>query len=215
MPIKFGSALFSKMQKRYWELPHLKDAPFALAIHDFHGNDSMTWTATALDDYLYGVRASWHKDEKGTLHVTETLIKEHVWGSKKPIPSGFFNQPDAEHISAIIFSNAGTISKFNRMGKLAGFGNPKVKMLRSGLRHDFDPKADKPIPFSVEVEPGKYTEGWSDGIRVFHNPRALKPIPPEVLPGCSHHFFHEGRRRAFLPDGFVHTSVTMVLQPRV
>ena len=44
-------------------------------------------------------------------------------------------------------------------------------------------------------------------------------VPPAIVPFHScraqhTHFFHEGRRRAFLPDGFVHTSITMVLQPR-
>ncbi len=213
LPIKFGSALYSKLKKRYWELPHIKGLPFALAIHDFHSNDSMTWSASALDEYLYGVRASSNKDDNGTLHITEISIKEHIWGSKR-IPSGFFNQPDSENISAVIFSNAGTIAKFNRMGKLAGFGNPKVKMVRTGLRHNFDPNADKPIPFSVEVEPGKYTETWSDGVRVFHNPNALNPFPPGLLPGCSRHFFADGKRRALLPDGFVHTSMTVIFQPK-
>ena len=53
MPIKFGSALFSKLKKRYWELPHMQGAPLIIAIHDFHSEDSMTWTSTALHEYLY------------------------------------------------------------------------------------------------------------------------------------------------------------------
>ena len=38
-----------------------------------------------------------------------------------------FNQPDSEHVSAILFSNAATITKFNRMGKLAGMGGKILK----------------------------------------------------------------------------------------
>lgn len=34
---------------------------------------------------------------------------------KKQIPSGFFNLPDAENVSAVLFTNTGTIPKFLRM----------------------------------------------------------------------------------------------------
>ncbi|MEO6751660.1 MAG: hypothetical protein ABIP85_07765 [Chthoniobacteraceae bacterium] len=213
MPIKFGSALFSKLKKRYWDLPHMRGMPFVLAIHDFCGNDSMTWSAPAIEDYLFGLRASWRKDENGKLHITENKITEHRWGNKT-IPSGFFNQPGAEHISAVLFSNSATLSKFNRMGKLAGFGSPEVKMIRVGVKHNFDPNATEPIPFRVEVEPGKYSERWTEGVRVFHNSLALLPIPPGVFEQCAHHFLKEGRRVAMLPDGFIHSSRTMVLAPK-
>jgi hypothetical protein len=35
--IKLGSALWSKLNKRYWDLPHVRAMPFVLAIEDFHG----------------------------------------------------------------------------------------------------------------------------------------------------------------------------------
>lgn len=215
MPIKFGSVMFSKLQKRYWELPHMSGMPIVLAVHDFCVNDSMTWSAPAINDYLYGLRASWSKDTAGVLHITETPIRDHRWGNKKPLPSGFFNQPDTEHVSAVLFSNAATLSKFNRMGKLAGFGNPTVKMLRGGLKHDFDPNAAEPIRFVVDVEPGKYSEDWTEGVRVFHNPRALLPIPPGLFERCAYHFLREGRRVAMLPDGFVHSSHTVIIAPKL
>jgi hypothetical protein len=213
MPIKFGSVLFSKMQKRYWELPHMQGMPFVLAVHDFCAGDSMTWSEPAINDYLFGLRASWHKDEAGKLHITETPIKEHRW-RKKVIPSGFFNQPDTEHVSAILFSNSATLSKFNRMGKIAGFGSPDVKMLRVGVKHNFDPNATEPIHFTAEVEPGKYSEEWTEGVRIFHNPRALLPIPPGAFEGCAHHFLKHGRRVAMLPDGFIHSSHMMIIAPK-
>ncbi len=53
-PIKFGSPLFSKMKKKYWEQEHVKGQPFILAIEDFHQPGSMVWTASALEVYLYG-----------------------------------------------------------------------------------------------------------------------------------------------------------------
>jgi hypothetical protein len=213
MPIKFGSALFSKIQKRYWDLPHMRGMPFVLAIHDFCGNDSMTWSAPALEEYLFGLRASWHKDKNEKLQITEHPITEHRWGNKV-IPSGFFNQPDTEHVSAVLFSSSATLSKFNRMGKLAGFGDPSVKMIRGGLKHDFNPDATVPIRFAVDVEPGKYSEDWSEGVRVFHNPRALLPIPFGLFERCAYHFLRDGQRVAMLPYEFIHSSHTVIIAPK-
>ena len=64
MPIKFGSPLFSKLNRKnkYWDLPHVAGHPFVLAIHDYHGlatsdtPGSMTWSRAGLVNYLYGVR---------------------------------------------------------------------------------------------------------------------------------------------------------------
>ena len=34
--IRYGSALYSKLQKEYWELPHVSGKPLLIAIQDFH-----------------------------------------------------------------------------------------------------------------------------------------------------------------------------------
>ena len=82
MPIKFGSVLFSKLQKRYWDLQHMQGKPFILAVHDFCADDSMTWSAPAMNDYLFGLRASWKHDSQGCLKITEHRIKEHRWNNE-------------------------------------------------------------------------------------------------------------------------------------
>ncbi|WP_279497938.1 hypothetical protein [Aeromonas veronii] len=74
----------------------------------------MTWSRTALSEYLYGMRNR-IIDGKPNSHK----IKTHRWNGKE-IPSGFFYQEQAENISAVMFSNQATIPKFNRMGKIAG-----------------------------------------------------------------------------------------------
>lgn len=212
MPIKFGSALFSKLRKRYWEPPHMQGAPLIFAVHDFHSEDSMTWSSTALHEYLYGLRARPGIDEEGNVRTETEPIAEHVWGEKR-IPSGFFKQPDAEHVSAVLFSNAATLSKFNRIGKIAGFGSRDVHMWRVGDLWNPDPKATVPIPFKVLIEPEKYSETWSEGVRVFHNPNALIPIPPELFPLCSHHWAENEQLIDYLPDHFIFNSKTFIMAP--
>ena len=56
VPIKYGSALYSKLKKRYWELPHVEGNSLVLAIQDFHAPASMMWSSNALVEYLYGIR---------------------------------------------------------------------------------------------------------------------------------------------------------------
>ena len=186
MPIKFGSALFSKLNKEYWAKEHVRGLPFALAIEDFSAPGSMVFTRSALQAYLYGYEYTWTRDDTGKLIITPHRIASHEWETKK-IPSGFFFLPGAENVSAVLFSNSGTIAKFNRMGRLAGFGSERIKMVRVGLAFDPDPNASAPRPFRMDVTDPNYSEYWVEGLDVFHNPRALVPLDPRyfrVRPIC-------------------------------
>lgn len=185
MPIKFGSSLYSKLCKKYWEKDHVKGHALILAIHDYHNDNAMTWSRTALSEYLYGIRT---RVENGATKVTK--IQSHKWKDKK-IPSGFFYQGDAEHISAVLFSNQATIPKFNRMGKIGGLGSADVKMIRTGFLYNPDPDAIYPISFSKDVDDPDYEESWSDGLIMFHNPNAKKPVNPNAFKDISHIFYSE------------------------
>lgn len=192
LPIKFAGPLTNKLSRRYWEKAHIAGRPIVLAIADFHYPMSMTWSQTALTTYLYGSEFKWKHDEDGRLVITPEPIAEHVWGDKK-VPSGFFGLPDAEHISAVISSREATISKFNRMGLKAGFGSPRVRMVRAGTRYVQDPNRSAPEEFTAVVHDPDYHEDWVDGLEVYHNPNAKIPLDVDMLWGATHHHI--------LPDG--------------
>lgn len=86
-------------------------------------------------------------------------------------------RPDA--ISAVIASNEATLPKFARIGKIAGFGDPQVRLTRIGAVLDLNGMAVS--QFSTETEVGTPSESWSTGIWVFHNPQATKPIDPDFF----------------------------------
>jgi len=200
MPIKFGSALYSKLQKRYWELPHVVNKPIVLAIQDFHFPRSMTWSEPSLAPYLYARQYSALYDEHGNLTISPHIVREHRWGDKV-IPSGFFNQPGAENISAVITNSQGTVTKFNRMGFKAEFGSRAVRMTRRGTRYVHDQNAARPQPFVQMVHAPDYVEDWVEGMNVYHNPTALIPLPPEMLPGAAHHILRpDGQIGSLIPD---------------
>lgn len=213
MPIKFGSPLFSKLNKRYWELPHVAGKPLVFAIADFHEPGSMMWSSSALFQYLYGVRHEISYDSNGQLVISTLKIDTHSIGEKK-IPSGFFFQEDAQNISAVLFSASGTISKFNRMGKQAGFGSGRVKMIRSGFCHDHDPNASLPKPFTVEIKPDNYFETWGEGLSMYHNPNAVHPVPEALFPSIAHHHFVDGEILSSLPEFHPYSSTTLVISPK-
>ena len=230
MAIKYGSALFAKLMKRnaqgehYWERERVRDIPFTLAIADFHmpgaiAEDdcappeigSMVYSQTALHEYLYGVR-SMHEHVDGQLRVWTEEIEGHTFGSKR-IPSGFFNLPNAEHVAAVIFSNAGTIAKFDRMGVGAGFKPADCRYFRQGLRYDPDPNAASGRAFMEEIEIG-HDERWADEIQIFHNPRAIRPLPEEWFPSAQHHRFDGDNIVSIVPGTPVLASSTLCLHSR-
>lgn len=127
------------------------------------------------------------------------------------IPSGFFFLPDAEHISAVIFNSAATISKFNRMGVISGFGSDDVTLVVEGLMVDPDEGATTPMEFAQVVGPD-YFERWIDGTDVFHNPRATYPLDPELLPEAAHHHLQpDATMLSLVPPGKLIGSITTVL----
>jgi len=190
MPIKFGSVLHSKMKKEYWKAEHVKDLPFLIAIHDFSSPRSMVHTRSALERYVFGYEHDFRRNKHGNLEILPKRVEEHRWG-EKVIQSGFFELPDSENVSGILFSNSGTISKFNRMGILNGFGSGRVMSVREGTMVNHDPKATLPQYFRVLVNAAGYEETWVEGLSVLHNPHALRPLDPDLLPGAAHLFLLE------------------------
>jgi hypothetical protein len=213
LPIKFAGPLTAKLGKRYWERPNVQGRPLVLAIQDFHAPMSMTMSRTALPVYLYGYVHDWEHQPDEKLVITPRKVTSHSWGAKE-IESGFFSLPGAENISAVFANASATISKFNRMGAVAGFGSKRVRMIRRGFVTDIDPNASVPKPFVAEVSSPDYHESWIEGMDVYHNPNALHPLVPDMFPGAAHHFIDgDGQLRSFVPDWQPLSSTTHILVP--
>jgi hypothetical protein len=89
-------------------------------------------------------------------------------------------------VAAVVFSDSGTISKFNRMGLLAGFGSPRLRLERVGFAVDHDPNATEPKRFRHSLNDPAYEESWAEGLEVWHNPRAKNPLDARTLPTVAH-----------------------------
>lgn len=215
VPIKFSGALTSKLKKKpaYWDLDHVKGLPVVFAVADFHEPQSMTWTFPAILEYLYGLTQEFSYDDAGQLIINPLKVEYYTKDNGAQIQAGFFFLPEAENVAAVLFSNSGTLSKFNRMGRLAGFGSDESIMYRSGVCHNHDPNAALPLPFHFEIAPGKVTETWAEGLSMFHNPKAMHPVPRELFPSIAHHEFRDGQFYSSIPEFHPYTSVTMHFLP--
>lgn len=214
---RFAKTLRSKLQRKYEELPHVRGKPFALAIADFHAPSSMVWSREALPSYLYGSQA---KVEDGPEGPRAVEVKVEVLLDAR-IPAGLFRNPTMAHLSGVIFSNAATLGKFNRMGFLAGWRLPGLAMVRQGIIFNRTAGALEAIQFELDVLSPEYEalwpggEAWCQEMDVYHNPLASNPIDFQLLPGATHWFERDGEVVcSSMWENSILASTTLVTLPR-
>jgi len=115
--LRFAKTLGNKLQKRYDRLSHVADKPFAIALADFHATASMVWSREALISYLYGIEA--RAIEVDGRRIASSTDVSHLLGDSA-FPAGLFRTAAHSELSAVIFTNACSIAKFNRVGVSAG-----------------------------------------------------------------------------------------------
>lgn len=211
LPIRLGSPLYSKMQRRYHEAPHMTDKPLVLALESFISDNGFFFSENTIADYLLGRRAVSERQPNGSLKVTFERIKEHRIGDKV-IPSGFFEHAETEDIAAVMFSNAATISKFNRIGYRRQIPNEIVMMTRLGMAAVHDPNASEPVFFNYDV--AERDETWSEGLVLIHNPQARRPLPESLLPGLAHYRLEGEQVVGQLPEFHAFSSRTLIVITR-
>ena len=179
--VRFGSLLRSKADKNYQDLPHVEGKPLVIAVQGFFGAGALFHNALPLIRYLYD-KALTEIDECGTISPSDASVGFHV-GDSKTIESGWFNNSDAAHTSAVMWSNSGTVPKFNRMAVGHGLGAPGWEIHRCGTELDPRPRAVERAQFIERVEPGEET--WEEGLVVMHNPHANIPLPKSAFEGVT------------------------------
>jgi hypothetical protein len=188
--VRFAKTIFSKLQKRYHELPHVAGKPFAIALADFQAPASMTWSREALITYLYGMVAKVVEQDGVKVAAADDIAT--LLGDEQ-IPAGPFRSDIHSGLSAVIFSNACTIGKLNRVAVSSGAPTGPLRYVRFGEFFDRTSGALASIPFCMDVASEEYRELWGIGcepwsaeLEVFHNPYARHPIPHELLPEATH-----------------------------
>jgi hypothetical protein len=194
--LRFAKTLGNKLSRGYDRLPHVAGKPFVIAIADFQAPASMMWSRESLIGYLYGVGAEVAVVDGRRVAVP--LLTSHLLGASA-FPAGLFTDERHAELSGVIFSNACSIAKLNRVA-VSGGGSPKgFRYMRIGEFFDRDPGALEGIPFCLDVTSEEYRrlwphgyEPWSAELEVFHNPFARYPLPHALLPEVTHWFKRDG-----------------------
>ena len=213
---RFAKTLGSKLQRRYDQYPHVAGKPFAIALADFHAPGSMVWSRTALFGYLYGARIELTRASGKRIPVIHR--ETHLLGQSR-FPAGLFADAQHQELSALVFSNACSISKFNRVGVSAGATVEDYRHVRIGTFFDPTPGALDPTPFCLDITSNEYRclwphgyEPWSAELEVFHNPYARLPLPRSILPEATHWFERNGETVSESPyETSILSSRTLVL----
>lgn len=211
MPLMFGSPLFSKLKhkyqsQKYWELPHVKGKPLVFAIADFHADMSMTWSFPAIISILYGIEQTAEIDDDG--QVTLVNASGNKFTKKKNVEiAPLFLDDQFKYVSAVLFTPCGTISKFNRMGVQAGYGNSSYTLFQVKMCYNHLRNAILPNVFFNVVDENSH-ETWADGIQIFHNPMAEIPLNQGLFPHAGHHFYKDGLLFSDMPQNSTISSTT-------
>lgn len=206
--MRMGSVLYSKLQKKYWELDWVKGKPIVLAITPAHNYLANFLPDAKIIEYLYGL--SYESKSEEEPHIPKKIVRteNHKFGEKE-IPPNFFSLPDTENISAVIFTNNSDLHKFNRMGYQIGISDEVIIMERAGLAFDSKPSA-KPIEFTQSIIPGDIKEDWNEAVNIFHNPNALIPLRTDLFENIRQTWIDEnGSLEGTMPKFYPFNSKTL------
>lgn len=206
--IRMGSVLFSKLQKKYWELEWVKGKPLVVAIAPSHHYLANFLPDAKIIEYLYGFSYEKKSTEKGVVIQKVEKTDSHTYEGKE-IPPYFFSQENTENISAVLFTNNCDLHKFNRMGYQAGMSDNFIIMQRGGFAFYKDSDLYG-INFSQSIIPGEMKENWSESVSVFHNPNAKIPLDRNLFKNVRQVWINEvGDLDGTMPELFVFHSKTL------
>lgn len=194
--LRFAKTIGNKLARRYDQLPQVIGKPFILAVADFHASGSMVWSREGLIGYLQGSGAT--VAEIGGRLEAVPMPAETLLGPAH-FPAGLFANDRHAELSAIIFSNACSIAKLNRV-PISSAGAPAgYRYTRMGRFFDRTPGALEGIAFCLDITGDEYRslwphryEPWTAEIEVIHNPFARHPVPFGLLPEAQHWFKADG-----------------------
>jgi hypothetical protein len=184
-PMRMGKLLTGKRRKRYWSLPHCKGLPFVIIVGPFHEAGSGFYVDHSLARYLYGIEVFPGWIERNGLLVRAEPVTKHRYAGHS-IPSNFFGQRQSENISAVIYANGFTVSRFFRLAVRKGL-ETRINARRFGialLQRSTREYVYADFEYDTS-DPEAPEETWCQGVTVFLNPNAKVPLPEDFLPHTS------------------------------
>lgn len=152
----------NKLRSSYVHFDHVKEKPFVLAIAPFEQPFFQFQGIEAIMRVLYDSTLTF----SGYMRLKDTVPRIDS-GTRV----GFFTRADMPEISAVIFSNVATFGKVRALSK-----DPNLVIFRT-LKYGRD--LYQPVP--AVVNKADYQETLLNGVHVFHNPYAQRPLDWSVF----------------------------------
>lgn len=176
--IRLSSALLSKKKKydgSYKNLAHVSGKPYVIAVAPFEQPDfqlqyDRPMRALLYDDYVdeAAYRSNPRAYREGPPSVKLGFVEKDNGAS---IEMGIFLNDGWREVSAVLFSCVAT------WGKTVAMSNrPKLGFVTSVWGTD---ASGQPQPRNARI--GYPSESISDGLQIFHNPHARRPLPLETF----------------------------------
>jgi len=196
----------AKYLEDYQSLPGVADRPFVLAIAPFDQPSPWSQNTEAMFRVLYGTRLKPQAD--GT--VLEVIEDSVLNKAKAPVSVGVLMDERYKEISAVLFSNCATV------GKARALSAGDQPCIFKALRYRAEYEALQPR--EIVAEKKDYRETLLDGLCVFHNPFALRPLDNRTFFGRDvSQYFYDPSTSTFTTDASEGTLIQrfcVVLVPK-
>lgn len=160
----------SKIRNDYTKLQHVNtDAPFIIALSSYSQVNYGREFYHPMVALLYGM---YYDPADRSYKITDSITKP---GSASQIPLNIFESSDLEQVSAVLFSCTVTVGKLTSLSK--SVNNSPLNMNTVLLIRE---ESKAPHYWFQEVSE-ESPELHSDGLFVFHNPKAKNKLPEDIF----------------------------------
>lgn len=203
------SAKHGKYKSRYSTLPQSQELPFVIALASFDRPYAHMAANRPIMVALYGhyFDESEVYEEDGKLYVRQRHIKGAYKENGSEVPVGLFLDDSYADISAVIYSPVATWGKIRALAK-----NPGIPAVFVTLH----PAEDSIIPELRKKRSSEYEEHLLDGLYVFHNPNAKRPLDRSAFnhERVAQFWLREDGYEVICPDDFLMFRQIMAFVPK-
>ena len=186
--LRQANSLKSKSDKylnQYSMYPHVANNPFIVGLAPFDCPYFMIEAQRPIEAVLFGYYVDEERriaGEVNSLDDAKASISAVIKESGAQVPVGLFNDASHSHISAVMYSTLATKGKVRAISR-----DPRNSSKFTVLR--YNPEGE--MPTQSVIWKNAYTEGLLDGLHIFHNPFAAKPLGLSVFdrPGVNQVYF--------------------------
>ena len=161
MPIKFGEHPDLEARQEISGAAECRGQAVVVRNAGLLGTSVDGLHTSALAPYLYGYNYEWHHESTGRLVVTRRRSRPTAGATRNPV--GFFDLPDAENVSAVLFSDSGTIFKVQPDGASRRFRLEASCAYESGTAYNHGSRFGRTDRVRADRRVPGYRETWGEG----------------------------------------------------